>query len=115
MSSWNPRLSALPLSPADLEAIVEDALRVLAEVGVECASPGARQLFCSWPGASATGDRIRLASGPVRQHLEGCRAATGPATGDEVPFTLGGCWAGLAYCDPRTQQVRPATSDEATA
>jgi trimethylamine---corrinoid protein Co-methyltransferase len=115
VSSWHPHLSALALSLADLEAILEDALRVLAEIGIECASPRARRLLGDWPGASASGDRIRLAAAPVRRHLEQGRTADGPVDSGAEPFTLGGCWAGLTYCDPLTQQVRPATSDEAAA
>ena len=110
MSNWSPRLTELPLSEADLEAIVDEALAVLADIGVECPSAPARRLLAGWPGASASGDRIRLAPAPVRQHLERLRAAGAPVPTDEAPFALGGCWACLTWCDPVTRQVRPATS-----
>jgi len=50
----------------------------------------------------------------VREHLEARRASTERASPEDEPgFTLGGCWAALYYCDPETQEVRPASSREA--
>ena len=53
-----------------------------------------------------------LSEARVRAHVEGLRSGRS-ASEDETPFSLGGCWAGLNYCDPETQEVRPASSGEA--
>jgi trimethylamine:corrinoid methyltransferase-like protein len=113
MGTWHPRIG-LPLSPSDLAAVLDDALRVLAEIGIGCASHVVSSLLLAWPGASRAGGRLRFAAGPVLEHLERRRAALA-ASGDDPDerFSLGGCWAGLFYCDPDTQRVRPATSQEA--
>ena len=45
----------------------------------------------------------------MRDHWLKKRAQARPASEDNR-FTLGGCWAGLFYCDPETLDIRPATS-----
>jgi trimethylamine:corrinoid methyltransferase-like protein len=60
------------------------------------------------------GERIRFAESRVRDHLAHRRAQHSAAPVEkDPPFRLGGCWAGLNYCDPATLQVRPASSAEA--
>jgi trimethylamine:corrinoid methyltransferase-like protein len=111
--NWNPSISS-PWSPADLEAILEDALQVLEEIGVECAHQGARARLAGWEGATCVGDRVRFARAPVRDHLEGKRTPPAEVLDEgDLAFSLGGCWAGLNYCDPETLDVRPASSQVA--
>ena len=107
--NWSPRLTS-PWSPADLESILEDALKVLQQIGVECTHPAAREALSGWPGASVGGERIYFAPANVRDHWLKKRAQARPAPKEDTRFTLGGCWAGLFYCDPDTQAIRPATS-----
>jgi len=111
MSRWSPSLQG-PLREADMAAILDAALRVLAEIGVGCADPGIARQIEAWPHAEYTDGRVRFRPTGARQHLE-ARCSPAPA-GDEPepPFSMGGCWAGLSYCDPATMAVRPATSDE---
>jgi trimethylamine:corrinoid methyltransferase-like protein len=113
MMYWRPSIAS-PWSSPDLEGILADALRVLEEIGVECAHGGVLARLADWDGASIAGERVRFAKKQVRDHLEGKRALSvaSPDVGDP-PFSLGGCWAGLNYCDPETLDVRPATSGEA--
>ncbi len=113
MTNWHPGLAA-PLSSRELEAILGDALRVLAEIGVECTDESIAQQLATWPGATYRHRRVRFGAPQVREHLEQARASAAKASAeDDIRFTMGGCWAGLNYCDPVTQQVRPATSREA--
>jgi trimethylamine:corrinoid methyltransferase-like protein len=106
--NWSPQLTP-PWSLTDLEGILEDALKVLQQIGVECTHPAARDALSGWSGASIVGERIYFAPAQVRDHWQKKRAQARPAPeGDH--FTLGGCWAGLFYCDPETLTIRPATS-----
>jgi trimethylamine--corrinoid protein Co-methyltransferase len=96
-----------------LDEIVEDALRVLAEIGVACTHPGTRERLEAWGGVTFGGDWVLFAPDRVREHLAAARALPPAEAIEDVRFTLGGCWAGLQYCDPETGQVRPATSEDA--
>ena len=110
MPTWRPSLTP-PLADRDLEAILGSALDVLAEIGIDCADPDIARQLESWPGAEYTDGRMRFARDEARAHLDQRRATT--PEDSEPPFSMGGCWAGLSYCDPETLEVGPATSDEA--
>ena len=113
MTTWSPRLTP-PWSTTDLDGVLSDALRVLGEIGIECRHEVARSRLAEWGGVTFAGDRIRFPERPVRDHLERRRAeAVDPPGADTAPFKLGGCYAGLNYCDPETLDVRPGTTDEA--
>jgi trimethylamine:corrinoid methyltransferase-like protein len=110
---WSPQI-APPWSLSDLEGILDDALRVLEEIGVECAHEGLARRLAGWDGAFLAGDRVRFAGSQVRDYFEGRRISSPePPRDGDAAFSLEGCWAGLNYCDPETQQIRPATSAEA--
>ena len=112
MASWRPTLAS-PWTRPDMERVLEDALRVLAEIGVECRQPVMVERLAARFGSYAE-PRVRFDPKRVRAHLEATRARAlkGAAGADDVEFSLGGCWAGINYCDPETQAVRPARSDE---
>lgn len=113
MARWRPSLLG-PLSDDDLAAIVDAALVVLAEVGVECTDPEIGRQLEAWPGAEYRDGRVRFRAASVRERLEAHRASAPPEPAeDEPPFTMGGCWAGLSYCDPETLVVKPASGSEA--
>ncbi len=96
-----------------MEAVLADALRVLEEIGVECVHEGAVKRILRWPGASYVDGRLRFASSRVGEYLDAIRANLAADSADDEEFSLGGCWTCLNYCDPLTQDVRPATSEEA--
>ena len=113
VTSWSPGIRP-PWSPSDLEQILDDALRVLAEIGIECTHKEVRTRLADWGGATFAGDRVRFAKTQVRDHLDRKRASYRESPGlNDRTFSLGGCWAGLNYCDPETLDVRPASSQEA--
>ena len=113
MKNWSPTVTS-PWSPSDLEGILVDALRVLDEIGVECTQPGVAGRVVEWGGAAYVDGRLHFAPVRVRDHVASKRAAAAESLADDgVPFSLGGCWAGLNYCDPETQEVRSASSAEA--
>ena len=113
MNQWNPGI-ARPWSASDLEEILGEALRVLEEIGVECAHERTRDCLAEWGGVAFAGERIRFSSERVREHLERKRTLSGKSPVEEVSdFGLGGCWAGLNYCDPETGAVRPASTRDA--
>jgi trimethylamine:corrinoid methyltransferase-like protein len=110
--NWKPSLTP-PLSTVDLETILTDALRVLEEIGISCQHKEISRRLAEWPGTSFAHGRVRFSARNVRAHIERKRASLPPAAPeDDGRFTLGGCWAGLNYCDPETQEVRHATSQE---
>ena len=110
---WVPNLVP-PWSLSDLEGMLNDALRVLGEIGVRCMHETVRDRLAEGGGVSFVEERVRFAEDRVRAHLEGRRALASEQTDDdEVEFSMGGCWAALNYCDPETQEVRPASSGEA--
>ncbi|MBM3501539.1 MAG: hypothetical protein FJX74_23030 [Armatimonadetes bacterium] len=111
MSTWLPRLDP-PLPEADLARILDRALAVLAEIGVECTDEAITAQITERSGGACSGGRLRFAAGAMRAHLDS-RRASGPPEPDDRRLSMGACWAGLNYCDPETLEVRPATSDEA--
>jgi len=114
MVQWRPRIIP-PWSPSDLAHVLDDALRVLETVGVECTHEAAVRRLSACSGTSYLGGRLRFSRASLQEHLAERRASlpASPGEEDEPPFALGGCWANLAYCDPETQDVRPASSREA--
>ena len=113
MPQWKPRVP-LPYSAEDLERVVSDALRVLQEIGLECPHREVARRLAEWPGAAYERGRVTFAPDPLREHVSEKRARlAGFPQEDDTHFTLGGCWAALYYCDPLTQDVRPAASQEA--
>lgn len=112
MQNWRPFVTA-PLSSSELERILDDALWVLEHVGVECAHRAVAARLAEATGATCIGGRVRLPAANVRDRLERNRSLREVPCEGEISFTLGGCWAGLNYCDPETGEVRPASSDEA--
>ena len=113
MNQWTPEI-VRPWSLSDLEEILRQAIRVLEEIGVECAHEQTRDRLAEWDGVAFVGDRIRFSSERVREHLERKRAVSEKLSIEEdADFSLGGCWAGLNYCDPETGAVRPASTCDA--
>ena len=113
MPTWSPCIVS-PWSSSDLEGILDDALGVLEEIGIECTHEGVRHRLADWEGTSFVRDRVRFAGDRVRDHLDKKRASSGESPGeDDTGFSMGGCWAGLNYCDPETLEIRPASSQEA--
>jgi len=118
--AWKPSLTG-PLSQADLDRIVGQATEVLWEIGIACGHKPTVERLCSDRGIEYRGGRLRFRPARVYDLIESSRdksraAGQEPPTPRELPeerFTLGGCWAGLFYCDPETLRVRKATTAEA--
>jgi trimethylamine:corrinoid methyltransferase-like protein len=103
-----------PWSPTDLDGILNDALRVLEKIGVECTHQDVRDRLADRGGVWFVDRRVYLSEARVRAHVGSIRGpAEASPSKDDAQFSLGGCWAGLNYCDPETQEVRPASSEEA--
>lgn len=113
MPQWKPRVP-LPYSEEDLGRIFGDALRVLQEIGLECLHQEVGRRLAEWPGAAYEHGRVTFTPDRVREHVWEQRASPArPPQEDDAHFTLGGCWAALYYCEPESQDVRPAASEEA--
>ncbi|MCC6446894.1 MAG: hypothetical protein IT210_26010 [Armatimonadetes bacterium] len=108
MSKWHPRIPN-PLAEIEMESILEDALRLLSEVGVACAHEETVCRLLDWGGTSCKDGRIRFAPQKLRSRLEGRRI---PDERPDKGFSLGACWACLNYCDPETGAARPAASED---
>lgn len=112
MTNWSPNILA-PLSPSQLGSILDDGLRVLDEIGIECAHEGVGRRLAAEDGVSYTGGRIFFSQRRMRDHIAQKRALIEQSAEDDTGFSLDDCWPGLNYCDPETQEVRPASSQEA--
>jgi len=113
MANWSPCL--LPPWPlAELESILEDALRVLESTGVACSHGETIARMAAFGNVRQRGGRLRFGRAWTREHVLSQRHS-GPRPPDDGRLAMGGCWVGLAYCDPETLTVRPASTDEAIA
>lgn len=110
MNQWRPCL-ALPFSDAELDDIYGDAVRVLAEIGVACGLREAVDRLIEW-GAESVEGRLRLKPECVRRFVAERREEARPEDNGPIELSMGGCWAGMHYCDPVTQEVRRATSGD---
>ena len=113
MAQWRPSIG-FPWTPAELEGVLTDALRVLEEIGIECEHAGVTERLRGWDGARCSRGRVHFAAEEVREHLAERRPVPVPEEPEEGPvaLTMGGNWAGLNYCDPETLEIRPGTSEE---
>ena len=69
---YRPTLNR-PYSTDELERILDDALRVLAEIGVACAEEQAVSRVTSSPGARYEDGRLKFDESPLREHIESVR------------------------------------------
>jgi len=92
--------------------VIEDALRVLERMGIACGHRGTIERVASERGVEYREGRLRFSRGRVMDGVERARRSASPVP-DDGKLSLGGCWAGLFYCDPETLRVRKATSAEA--
>lgn len=113
MPTWSPTLG-LPWTETDLENAFEDALRVLSEIGIACEHQPTVECMQALGGIAYRNGRLRFDVAQTREHVLS-RRYTGAPEPDDRQLSMGGCWAGLAYCDPETGTVRPGTTDEAVA
>ena len=114
MTTWSPTLTG-PWPQSELESILEDALRVLAEVGVACAHEATIARLREQGGVEHRDGRLRFEVAATRDHVLRVRDGRAHAEPDDLTLTMDGCWAGLQYCDPATGVVRPGTTDEVIA
>jgi hypothetical protein len=108
---WRPTLSG-PLERSELEVVLQQATQVLLRVGIACQHAESVRRLTSEPGIAYEDGRLRFSPRRVMDLVERVRCSARPAP-DDGKLTLGGCWAGLYYCDPETLRVRKATTDEA--
>lgn len=114
MTMWRPNISPCYSEP-ELQEILEDSLRVLEEIGVECEHEETARRLVEEKNASVKRGRVLFPKQVVADHLDRRREEAAASRGDEPPFSMRGCWACLNYCDPESLEVRPATSEEAAA
>ena len=115
MTGFAPLFSA-----AEIRTVETDAVRLLAEVGLQCDHAATLERLRA-AGAKVAGGRVLLDAGRVegffadRKHrlAADLRAAEArPGSGD---FTMGGQWNCLELCDPATNLPKPATTSEAVS
>ncbi len=68
MSTWLPRLDP-PLAEADLASILDRALTVLAEIGIDCPDDDLGARIAQHPGITHAAGRLRFDREPTREHL----------------------------------------------
>src|SRR3989339_1439091 len=101
------------LKEAELESILNDALRILETLGVGCNHKEAIKRIPGHKGITYSNGRLHFSANTMRGHLESRRKMWKEISPkEEPPFKLGGCWSGMNYCDPETKKIRPATTEE---
>ena len=97
----------------DLEQVVQQALNVLAEIGVACDHAPTILLLREKGFAEHRSGRLFFKTKRVQEEIDRARRNPPADSGANVEFSLGGCWPELNYCDPETGEIRPATTAEA--
>jgi len=100
--------------------IIDDAVRLLGDVGVGCEhARTARELAERAPGVACRRGRLLFERDTLRAHIARRRAGhqeLAPlepgAEGAEPPFALVAPWCSFLYCDPLTGEVRTPTETE---
>lgn len=101
------------LDDAGCQMVVEGALRLLDEVGIECRSVAGRDLMCSHPGMRAQGERVHFDRDFLTEHLARlCNAAKAEPPPAPTGFTLGPPWTSLNIADVRSGRIRPADESD---
>ena len=111
MAVWRPVLGQ-PWTEEDLDSILEDALKVLAHIGIQTRHPDLRRRLAGWGSATFTDDRAFLGAQRMRALWEETRSNSEVGDNDDDAFSMGGCWAGLTYCDPESLEPRPARQED---
>jgi trimethylamine:corrinoid methyltransferase-like protein len=112
-------LSSTILDERAVARIYGDALRVLEEVGVQCDHRRTIDLLRQKSGATSRAGRLYLPAREVDEHFRARRAQVAEdlrrqeAAPGAADFRMGGSWNCLEYCDPLTNEPRPATMEEA--
>ena len=77
-----------------LRQVVDGARRLLSEIGIRCASPGAKRLMSALPGCRANADRVTFSSELVDEQLSLIRQINQPSP-PQAHITQGPCWTCL--------------------
>ena len=100
-----------PWTGEDPESMLEDALKALERIGTQTRHPDLRRRLAGWGSATFTDDRVCLGAERMRALWEETRSESEVGDSDEDEFYMGGCWAGLTYCDPKALEPRPARQE----
>lgn len=105
----------LELDDAQCEHVLETALLILNEVGVECTSRIVKKLLDSLPGVRWNGDRVFFRESDVRRHIEEARPRANPSPADDKKLRQEACWTCLNFADVPGNKIRPATETDLAA
>jgi trimethylamine:corrinoid methyltransferase-like protein len=105
------------LSDSQCEQVVDEALRLLDEIGLLCTHEGIQDRLRGQPGVRISGDRFHFAPELCREEIARERIAAEVAdesapTGMPIKLHLVGPWTCLNVFDMDTRQIRPATVDD---
>ena len=101
----------MPLDDSYCEQVVQGAVKLLREHGVQLRSEKARKFFSTLKGIRFTPDRICFDADTVYHYLEQLKATTQPAP--PVPsFVFGYPWSCLDLADVQQGVVRSATEED---
>ena len=102
---------SLPLDDSYCRQVVQGAVKLLGEYGVQLRSKKARKFFSRLKGVHLTPDRICFDANTVYHYLEELNATTHP-TPPDAPFIFGYPWSCLNLADGRQGVVRSATEED---
>jgi len=110
--SFFPTLNK-PYSEDDLNLILNDALRVLEKIGIECSEPQAVGRVTAEAGIRHENGRLLFDPDAMRSHIADVRKRNAALPDEEPDFKLLTAWSCFNYADPGTGEVRPATTEDA--
>ncbi len=102
-----------PFTRRQMDEIVDDSLRLLSEIGIECSEKRTIDRMTSKPGVVHRSGRLKFAPDAVRERMEEIRTANKAHPGAEPPFKLHTSWCCFNYADPDSGQIRSPTVEDA--
>ncbi len=102
-----------PYSADELQALLDDAVRILERVGIACSEPRTVERVTSGPGVRWERGRLFFSADTTLEHVRRVRALIASEEEKVPEFQLLAPWCCLNYHDPLTGKVRPATREDA--
>lgn len=105
----------LELDDIQCERVIQSALLILDEIGIECTSEIVRNVLGSLSGVRCSGNRVFFRESDVRRHIQEARLQTIPFREDEGKLRQESCWTCLNFADVPGNKIRTATETDLAA
>ena len=111
--NYKPGLNK-PYTDQDMQGILDDTLRVLKEIGIECNESQTIERVTAEPGVSWDAGRLYFDIDTMNKYIDLLRKENlGKGPFEEPAFEATPAWCCLNYADPDTGEVRSPTTEDA--